>query len=333
MTTSPTLTLEAIVAAVEQGYGLSVSSCDPLELGHDAAARSWRIETPTGSWFLKLRAGTEAPRGALTPAYLGRRGVLGVIAPALTRGGLPYAHVGAFTVIVFPMLEVTQAAETGLPRGGWRRFGEIVRAFHDLPAPPVDRLDLAHETFVPWRRELISPLREVAERGSDDPIMRRFSASWRAHEDEIDTLVAETDARGAAFRTRSHREVVCHTDLHTWNVLVDRDAGLWIVDWDEAMLAPRERDLMFVTGGGLRRGLVSDEDTDAFLEGYGDVDLDGALLDHYRMARAVEDIAAWGEEIALRPGASEAERRESLSFFDLLFEPGDNVDLALAAIR
>jgi spectinomycin phosphotransferase len=43
--------------------------------------------------------------------------------------------------------------------------------------------------------------------------------------------------------------VLCHADLHTWNVLVDGDGRLWLVDWDEAILAPRERDLMFLVGG------------------------------------------------------------------------------------
>ena len=43
--------------------------------------------------------------------------------------------------------------------------------------------------------------------------------------------------------------VLCHADLHAWNVLLDTDRQLWLVDWDETILAPKERDLMFVVGG------------------------------------------------------------------------------------
>jgi len=71
---------EAVVRAVERAYGFAVTSCAPLDLGHDAASWSWRVETGSDAWFVKVRVGTEAPRGALEPAYLGRRGVPGIVA-------------------------------------------------------------------------------------------------------------------------------------------------------------------------------------------------------------------------------------------------------------
>jgi spectinomycin phosphotransferase len=333
MEVARTPSLGAVVDAVEREYDLSVVSCTPLDLGHDSASWSWRVETETDHWFLKARAGSDAPRGALVTAYLERHDVAGIVGPVAARGGLPYGSAGGFTLILFPFLDAMQAARSGLTPEGWRTLGALVRGFHDLPSPSADELVLPHETFTPWRRDLIEPLTELVERGSGDAIMRRFSSSWRAHRREIETLVAETDARANGFRTRSHAEVFCHTDIHTWNVLVSPDARLWIVDWDEAMLAPRERDLMFVTGGGLRRDLVPDDATAAFLDGYGDTDLDRGLLDYYRIARAVEDIAARGEEIALTAGATDAVREDSLRFFEVLFEPGENVELALAAIR
>jgi spectinomycin phosphotransferase len=127
--------------------------------------------------------------------------------------------------------------------------------------------------------------------------------------------------------------VLCHTDLHTWNVLVDRAGDLWLVDWEEAMLASRERDLMFVVGGGLGRGLVSDDDTAAFFEGYEPAPIDPELIAHYRLARAVEDLAADGEELALVPAVSDDDREAALRGLEILFEPGATVDLALAPFR
>jgi spectinomycin phosphotransferase len=305
MEVARTPSLGAVVDAVEREYGLSVVSCTRLDLGHDSASWSWRVETERDHWFLKARAGSDAPRGALVTAYLERHDVAGIVGPVAARGGLPYGSAGGFTLILFPFLDAMQAARSGLTPEGWRTLGALVRGFHDLPSPCADELVLPHETFTPWRRDLIEPLTELVERGSGDAIMRRFSSSWRAHRREIETLVAETDARANGFRTRSH----------------------------EAMLAPRERDLMFVTGGGLRRDLVPDDATAAFLDGYGDTDLDRGLLDYYRIARAVEDIAARGEEIALTAGATDAVREDSLRFFEVLFEPGENVEPALAAIR
>ena len=54
------------------------------------------------------------------------------------------------------------------------------------------------------------------------------------------------------LQTQAQDWVVCHADLHNGNSLIAKDGALYIVDWDTAMLAPPERDLMFV-GSGLGR--------------------------------------------------------------------------------
>jgi spectinomycin phosphotransferase len=104
---------------------------------------------------------------------------------------------------------------------------------------------------------------------------------------------------------------------------------LWIVDWDEAVLAPKERDLMFVIGGGLRRDLVAPADTDRFLAGYGDATADPRLLAYYRAAWAVQDVVAYGREVLMAPGLGERSRWAAVDGFRSLFAPGNIVGLAL----
>jgi thiamine kinase-like enzyme len=84
--------------------------------------------------------------------------------------------------------------------------------------------------------------------------------AWRA---EIRTLVDRAEALGQWLQATAAPLVLCHADIHTGNVLLDTANNLWIVDWDETMLAPKERDLMFVVGGiigdyGERVFLMSD---------------------------------------------------------------------------
>jgi spectinomycin phosphotransferase len=124
--------------------------------------------------------------------------------------------------------------------------------------------------------------------------------------------------------------VLCHADLHTWNVLVDAEQHLWIVDWDEAILAPRERDLMFVVGG-IGHGLVHPSDTERFFQGYGETSIDPDLLAYHRSAWAVQDIAAYGEQALLTPGVAEQSRHGAVEGFRDLFEPGNIADLALGS--
>ena len=140
----------------------------------------------------------------------------------------------------------------------------------------------------------------------------------------------QADALGRQLAHARFPLVLCHADLHTWNVLVDADQQLWIVDWDEAILAPKERDLMFVIGG-IDRRLVRPADTEQFLEGYGEAPINQRLLAYYRIAWAVQDIAAFGEEALMMPELGEEARRDAVSGFKGLFHPDGIVDLVGAS--
>jgi spectinomycin phosphotransferase len=117
--------------------------------------------------------------------------------------------------------------------------------------------------------------------------------------------------------------------MHTWNVLPDADAQLWLVDWDETILALKERDLMFVVGG-IGGGGVGPRATECFLQGYGDTAIDPLALAYYRYAWAVQDMAAYGEEVFFTPDLGEESRRDAVHGFMVQFEPGSIVALARA---
>ncbi len=64
-------------------------------------------------------------------------------------------------------------------------------------------------------------------------------------------------------------------------MLVGADDELAIVDWDEPILAPKERDLMFV--GGVVGGVWNEARESAwFYEGYGHAEVDPIAPAYYR---------------------------------------------------
>ena len=126
--------------------------------------------------------------------------------------------------------------------------------------------------------------------------------------------------------------VLCHADMHTWNVLLDSGGQIWLVDWDETILAPKERDLMFVIGG-IGRDLVSPHETERFLQGYKNTAIDADALCYYRYAWAVQDMGAYAEEVFLAPDLSAQSRRAAARDFMSLFEPGNIVSIARESDR
>ena len=325
----PALAPDAIAAALQAGFGIRVAQLEFLAVGNDAASWAFRVGAPDGkAWFLKVRAGHGRWPGSAVPWHLHRLGVPHVLAPLATTAGVPYVEVDGFALALYPMLDARPAVEVGLSAEQWRTLGDVVRQVHAVPATPDLTRMVARETFRPAGRDVAAGLEALlATAPPGDGVARELAAFWRPRREVVRALVDRADVMGRQLRRSAAPQVLCHGDLHTWNVLVDADNHLWIVDWDEAVLAPRERDLMFVVGG-IGHGLVRPDDTERFLQGYGETGVDPRLLAYYRTAWAVQDIAAYGEEVLLTSALGQETRRAALDGFIDLFEPGNIVDLA-----
>lgn len=339
----PKLPHATLAAALTAHYGRrfkpSAAAVTFLPLGADSASAVYRVDGADGAvFFLKARAaaGFGVP-SLVIPRYLCDRGVPHILAPIPTAAGALWFTVGDFALSLYPFVAGRAAADIGLTDAQWRDFGVTVAQVHASPLPPDLRALLPREPFIPTRRSLIARLADaLAAPAPGDPVQREFAAFWQAQRNEIAALVESADALGAELRGRFESSaaplVLCHADMHTWNVLVADDGQWWLVDWDETMLALRERDLMFVIGGIGGDGIGLHE-TACFLQGYGPAEISGRGLTYYRTAWAVQDIAAWGESVLFLPGLSEATRRAALRSFMGLFEPGGIVERAFASAR
>lgn len=113
--------------------------------------------------------------------------------------------------------------------------------------------------------------------------------------------------------------------------MIDPTGQIWLVDWDGVVLAPRERDLMFVIGG-IGPDFFGPRDEAAFKRGYGLVAVDPIALAYYRYAWAVSDIASYAEQGLLRADLGQVDRGEAVWRFDSLFGPGSIVDIAQRSV-
>jgi spectinomycin phosphotransferase len=276
------------------------------------------------------RSGDLGAASLAVPFHLHSRGVPRLLAPLPTAEGALWAPAGDYALSLYPFIDGRQAVAGGLSATQWQALGATVRRFHHDPLTPELRALVRRETFVPSRRELLPMLEASIERPDPaDEVQGELAAFWRGRREMIRTAVARADALGRRLRERGGEHVLCHADLHTWNVLLDAAGGLWLVDWDEVVLAPRERDLMFVIGG-IGPGLVRPGDTAAFFQGYGETAVDPLALSYYRYAWAVQDIAAYAERVFDVAEYGPETRREAVVGFARLFAPGEIVELALA---
>jgi spectinomycin phosphotransferase len=327
----PKLAEAALLAALNAHYGLAVAALTFLPIGNDAASSAFHVVAADGGvYFLKVRAEAGfSPPSLLIPRHLHDQGVPHIVAPLPTLAGALWIDLEGYALSLYPFLEARTAVEAGLSEGHWRAFGATLRQIHLHPLPPDLAQLLPRETFTPSRRSVLTELEAALTHGAlKDRLEHELARVWQAHRDNIHTVIERADALGRRLRRAGLPLALCHADLHTWNVLLDAAGQFWIVDWDEIVLAPKERDLMFVIGG-IGRGLVSASETETFLRGYGEADIDPAALAYYRYAWAAQDMGAYGEQVFFVPDLSEAARREAMHGFADMFAPGNIVALAL----
>src|SRR5205085_10126041 len=120
--------------------------------------------------------------------------------------------------------------------------------------------------------------------------------------------------------------VLCHSDIHAGNVLIANDGTLYIVDWDQPIMAPKERDLMFI-GGGVANVWNNPREEEFFYQGYGKTEIHKDILAYYRHERIVEDIAIYSQQLLFTADGGRDREIMYTHFIDM-YESNGVVDIA-----
>lgn len=319
---------------VREDFGLALVSARPVGYGADETAELWRATTADGRAFaVKLSGGS--PAGLVVSAHLADRGVPGIAAPVRTRDGDVCAVRDGRRLSVVPWVSDERALDGGMEVANWRAFGRVLSAVHASEVTEDLTRLLPAEDHTHRRVAGLVRATERAVVGVDDatadPFTREAAGRWRAVAGLLTGLLRRADELGAGLRGRPVAHVVCHGDPHLGNLMLDVDGGVWLIDWDDAVLAPRERDLMFVRGGVLAFAPVTAREQAAFFEGYGPVDPDPVRLAYHLTVRALDDIADWTRQ-AMDVGHDDADRVRALDIARGLVSPVGLVSLARDAL-
>jgi spectinomycin phosphotransferase len=326
----PDISSELIASRVREAWGVPVASLAFLPLGADAVTAAWRLRAADGSdWFLKLRFGAFDSLSVALPRLFADRGLVHAIAPERTLAGGLHAAVGDATAVLVAWVEGRSGFAAALGEAQWVELGAFLRRVHDMTMPPDIRQAVRREAWSPAAREAVAALLAAgAARG--DRVAADLAALLAARRRDIGLVVARSGELAAALRRRDPARVLCHTDVHAGNVLVAADGRFFVVDWDDPLMAPRERDLMFF-GAGVGEVWRDPAEVELFYRGYGEVPLDKTALAYYRYERIVQDVDAFAR-LVLDPGRARGtdDRERGVRLLASQFEPGGVVEIAHA---
>jgi spectinomycin phosphotransferase len=330
---------ERLRAWVRQEFGLDLITIEATGHGADVEAQVWRGTCADGAAYAVKLNGAGSTASLVVSAHLADQGVLGVVGPMPARDGRLWSERDGRRLSVVPWVSDDRALNSVMDAEHWVSYGALLAEVHataptDAMVRLLPREDYTHEPLALTVRTLDSQLRiSAAEQGAADNLVFALAHEWCAEADLISTLLEQADALGRELRTRPTPSVICHGDPHLGNVLLGRDRRVWLIDWDDVSLAPREKDLMFVIRGVIAAAPVGPQEQSWFFDGYGAAVVDPARLAYYRCTRALDDLTYDAVQVVDIHRYAESERAIALTKVRQQLSPSGLPRLSLSSLR
>lgn len=329
MLIKPNLKDEKIIACLRDAYGLTLEKIAFLPLGADFNTAVYRVTTSNQmDYFLKLRSGKFLEASVSVAKHLGDLGIKQVIPPLSTKTRQLWTSLGSFKAILYPYVEGHNGAETKLSEDQWVQFGAAIKKLHSADIPALITKDVPRETFFSkWRETVKAFLMRIENDVFEEPVAVRMALFLKSKSSEILKLVERAEALALAIQKHPIDYVLCHADMHGWNLIVDKENALYIVDWDTLIFAPVERDLMFIGAGIWDSGLPAAEEESLFYQGYGQTKINQDAMAYYRFERIIQDIGDYCEYIFLSDEGGD-DRMQCFEHLQPVFLPNGAIERA-----
>lgn len=322
---------QRIRGCLKSQYGIEVATLILLPWGADIHASIYKAQAhDQSSYFIKLKPGYSQDISITIITLLCKTGIRQIIPLIPTIHGQFTQRLGGNTLSVFPFIEGQDGFSRELTDTQWRTLGKALRQIHETEVPPSIQTMMRREDYSPkWRQVVRSfyPLIESDPKG--DKIAVELMMFMKKYAPIIHRLVDRAEQLAKKIQNQSPKFVLCHSDIHGGNVLIDKTGAIYIVDWDDPIMAPRERDLMFI-GGGVNNVWNKPHEEEWFYKGYGKTEVNRELLAYYRYERIVEDIEVYGQALLLETGEGH-DRLKLYKEFMSQFEPQGVIEIALKA--
>lgn len=319
---------ETIIKCLNTYYGITVASLAFLAIGADTNASIYKAHTSNqASYFIKLKLGYNHDIGFEIVELLQQTGIKQIISPIKTIHGKSTQAIENFTLIVYPFIEGQDGFSRSLTDDQWIKLGKALKQVHEIEVPSSIQHRIRKEAYSPkWRDALRSIYSHVEGNPTTDETGLKLQQFMKQAMPDIRRLVDRAEQLGKKLQNLSPKFVLCHSDIHGGNVLIHENSDIYIVDWDEPIMAPKERDLMFI-GGGVGNVWNKPFEEKLFYKGYGKTEINSTSLAYYRHERIVEDIAIYSQELLLTTAGGK-NRIEMYRHFIAMFEPQGVVDIA-----
>ena len=318
MTKQTLISKEKLSQAICQGYGFESVKLQFLQRGWGGDC--YLAETDCDQrFFLKLHddanyvgiAPTRRPFYLPLMDQLHTKKILPWIPhPIPTLQGNLCLQISPFEVVMMNFIEGEIVGFGKLPEPVLAQLAKMVALLHDCQAQLEFDHPFIEQYKIEFETELINSFDRLALIPTKDSQHRQFlRQTLLSIRDAVLAYLRQLKELQKWIRSIDKQMVVCHTDLHGGNLMTGQPDSLFILDWENAMIAPPEHDMVFFAG--------DDRFWDVFWPIYThqipQAILDSEVLRFYYYRRGLEDITGFILRI-LRGDGSKARDQEDVNW-------------------
>lgn len=298
-----------MIETVSRRYHLNVTNIDEQEGGW--ASKAYRIDSREGCFFLKAYSKSRASTPKWTKsiyAYvpvlllLNKTGIAEkIVNPVRTMDNGFQCEDSENIYLLFDYIAGETIGERQLNDSQVGELSEIISFLHQFSRETTyDFNELKEDFSIPFN----DMLKDYLFKGNSNalPDIHEMIDEYRSG---LLKLVLELDMLAEKMKNSKADFVLCHTDIHNWNMM-QTEKGLVLLDWEGLRYAPPEADLFCIYGN---------EYFDSFFKQYqernGKYVIDFEMLGFYQSRRKSEDIWEFIEQL-LYDSESLPDRNETL---------------------
>ena len=348
------------IRLIEKKYGIEIGNPGQLFLGADRDTFVYKVNSKNGKiYFLKIRTGIFNESSIVIPYLLSQKIGRHIIAPIQTTDGKLFITDSELTIVLYPFIDGRSGKEIDLTDDQLIGLGKTLRQIHEPGKTGIsqEKFGISCEKFyIPcekfenkWIPVLTKYMNELDIIPVDNETTRQYVNMLGNRKNTITEIMERAEKLHAEILYYGIKNLepgycLCHADLHAANILIAED-DFYIIDWDTMIMAPKERDLMFI-GSGITGKWNTKRETDLFYLGYwgepdsaesekftgsrGNTKVNRTILDYYRFTRIIEDIVVYHDQF-FEAHCGEENRRLIAERVESNFLPGSTVEMAFGA--
>jgi spectinomycin phosphotransferase len=329
MLEKPDIQDETIIACLQADFELRIRQLAFLPLGGDLCSAVYRaLAQDETVYFVKLRCSDFDEVSVALPKYLSDLGIAQIIPPLVSKTGRLWAGLASYHLILYPFIDGINGFEQELTEAQWAEFAAALQRIHATRLPPALSQKIPRESYsAEWRDRCREAIQRLDHETFTDPVTAGLADYLLPRRETVLDLLARAEQLARTLAANPPELVLCHSDIHPGNLFLETHGALYIVDWDYPMLAPKERDLMFIGGGQGYMNTTAQQEETLFYQNYDPSSIHPVAMAYYRCERNLVDLSVETSRIFSSTG-SDADRAFSLQVITWLFLPGGSVEMA-----